>query len=69
MSDKKFIDGRIVGGCSLHAAENPALCVGKTHRWRTVECGGHAGSDRDIEECAVCGRQLNVSCNFDEDFS
>ena len=71
MSNKpaQFINGRIVGGHSMHDSEKPELCAGKRHEWRTVECGGHAGEDRDIDECSRCGKQQNFKCSFDEDFS
>lgn len=64
---EQFISGRIVGGSSLHDQESP--CVPPCGQWRTVECGGHAGEDRDIVECSKCGRQKNVACDFDEEFS
>lgn len=37
---------------------------------RTIVCGTDPeGDDRDIVECARCGRQWETSCNFDEDMS
>jgi hypothetical protein len=67
---EQFINGRIVGGCSLHDAEDATKCNGyKCGPWRVVECGGHAGEDRDIVECATCGKQKKVACDFDEEFS
>jgi hypothetical protein len=67
---KTMVAGRIAGGHSIHAAEDPSKCPGGRHEhWRTVECGGHAGSDRDIIECSRCGQQRNVACDFDEEFS
>lgn len=74
MSDrpKSFVNGRIVGGYSLHDTVDRTKCEGGRRHlgsWRTVECGGHAGEDRDIIECAECGEQRNMACNFDEEFS
>jgi len=63
---------RITGGYSTHDAEKPELCKRGVERcgpWRVVECGGIAGEDRDIEECQKCGRQANVRCKFDEEYS
>jgi hypothetical protein len=66
----QLVNGRIVGGHSLHAAENPDKCPNGVHGyWRTVECGGLAGEDRDILECSRCGQQKNVRCDFDEEYS
>lgn len=61
-----------VGGFSLHAEVHLGKCKsGLRHKgpWRVVECGGLAGEDRDIIECAECGEQRNVSCDFDEEYS
>ena len=78
MSEKPttFVNGRIRGGYSLHdEVKTDTRCkdgvwpnkhVGP---WRTVECGGHAGEDRDIVECSECGAQINVRCNFDEEYA
>lgn len=67
---KRFEGGRISGGCSLHDEAKPDLCRGgHPGHWRTVDCEGYAGSGRDIIECARCGEQRNVSCNFEDDFS
>lgn len=67
---------RITGGHSLHAAvKSDTACKDglwpNQHKgpWRTVECGGKAGEDRDVVECAECGVQKNVACNFDEEYS
>lgn len=70
--EKTLVNGRIVGGCSLHAEVHLGKCSsGLRHKgpWRVVECGGLAGEDRDIIECAECGEQRNVGCNFDEEYS
>ncbi|HNB43299.1 MAG TPA: hypothetical protein PLL72_03790 [Burkholderiaceae bacterium] len=78
MTDKRFESGRIVGGCSLHAAFNPAQCPRENVQqhldevrcgpWRVVDCCGVV-DEHDIEECARCGRQATVACSFDEDCS
>lgn len=62
---------RIVGGSSLHQHEDPTKCPGGNHKgmWRVVECGGIAGEGRDIIECSSCGQQVNVACDFDEEYS
>lgn len=62
-----FVNGRVVGGSSLHPEEKLEGC--SLHRWRTVDCEGFAGPGRDIVECGSCGRQENVACNFDDDFA
>jgi len=70
--EKRLVDGRIVGGYSLHASVDSTKCQGGLRHkgpWRTVDCCGLAGEDRDIIECSECGEQRNVGCNFDEDFS
>ena len=36
-----------------------------SHHWRTVACDGES----DVIECSICGKQLLVQCNFDEDCS
>lgn len=77
MSDKKqFIEGRIVGGYSMHDSFKPELCPGNGVRGlvsgcgsgRCVDCCGVA-DDRDIIECTKCGLQWSEGCSFDEDFS
>ena len=68
---ERYVDGRIVGGCSLHAAYNPNLCQPYHHRCpepRTVDCCGVV-DEHDIVECSHCGKQWTVPCNFDEDYS
>lgn len=74
MSGEQFINGRIVGGHSRFAAElpddqKPDACKSGHHHWRCVDCCNHAGDERDIDECSECGRQINVRCNFDEEYS
>jgi hypothetical protein len=68
--------GRITGGCSLHdKVKTDTRCKdglwpnGHVGPWRTVDCCDSAGADRDIVECAECGTQKNVACNFDEEYS
>lgn len=69
MRPKEFINGRIMGGYSLHDTPQPERCAaGHPGHWRTVDCENNAGSGRDIIECARCGEQRNVACNFDDDF-
>lgn len=66
---KQFINGRIVGGHSLHETEKPELCPNGYHdHWRVVDCCGQE-DDRDIIECSRCGQQRNAACSFDEDMS
>lgn len=68
---KRYVGGRIVGGCSLHDAEKPELCQKRMHRCpepRTVDCCGVV-DEHDIVECHRCGKQWTVPCNFDEDYS
>ena len=66
---KQFINGRIVGGYSLHETEKPELCPNGNHeQWRVVDCCGQE-DDRDIIECSRCGRQQSCACSFDEDMS
>ena len=62
MSTASLIDGRLVGGYSLHEREDPAMCPNGIHRgaWLTIQCGGLAGSGKDIVECTSCGKQRNV---------
>lgn len=76
MSEAAFVNGRVVGGCTLFdAVKTDTRCkdglwpnehVGP---WRCVDCCGFAGDDRDIVECAECGAQQNVKCAFDEEYS
>lgn len=71
MIPKDFIEGRIVGGHSLHPAHNPQLCkrgIEKCGHWRTVDCC-RVEEDRDIIECSKCGEQRSAKCNFDDEYS
>jgi hypothetical protein len=68
---ENYQNGRIVGGYSSHAAEDAEkakACGPYGHSWRCVDCCG-VEADRDILECCRCGRQISVSCSFDEEFS
>lgn len=68
---KRYVGGRIVGGCSLHAAHEPNRCQPYHHRCpepRVVDCCGVV-DEHDIVECSHCGKQWTVPCNFDEDYS
>lgn len=75
MADKsRFIDGRIVGGNSLHARHDPTLChdpFGRGPQCGTARCVDCCGveDDRDILECERCGKQWSVRCTFDDDFA
>jgi len=69
MAKPNLVNGRIVGGYSLHDAHKPELCKHDSKCfWRCVDCCG-VKDDRDIVECSTCGQQKSVRCNFDEDFS
>lgn len=69
---------RIVGGYSLHAAydaskcprENEALAQQgeKCGHFRCVDCCKQE-EERDVEECDRCGRQISVTCSFDDEYS
>jgi hypothetical protein len=69
---KQVVEGRIVGGCSMHGAYNPALC--ERHGGpncgepRVVDCCS-VEPDRDILECSKCGKQWSAPCSFDDDYS
>lgn len=65
---KQFIGGRIVGGYSLHAQEQPELCDRKCPEPRCVDCCG-VTDEVDIMECPKCGKQWSGPCSFDEDYS
>ena len=68
---RRYVDGRIVGGCSLHATYKPELCQKHLDRCpepRTVDCCGVV-DEHDIIECSRCGKQWTVPCNFDDDYS
>lgn len=66
MTPNSSPEDRVRGGHSMHDAENPTLCPDKRHEhWRVVRCR----NDRDIVECSRCGKQRDVPCNFDEDYS
>jgi hypothetical protein len=67
---------RIVGGHSLHTAHDPQKCPRDNPDLRDERCGSARCVDccrqvdgMDVEECTKCGRQRQVSCYFDEDFS
>ncbi len=67
-----FINGRIVGGYSLHAARDPDKCKGGLYHigpWRVVDCCKVWGPETDIVECVECGEQHKVRCSFDEEYS
>lgn len=61
---------RIRGGYSLHDEHKPELCKSDEGcgSWRCVDCCG-VEDERDVIECARCGKQRSVRCSFDEDFS
>jgi len=65
---------RVYGGYSLHEQHKPELCPSRIGRSpecgeaRVVDCCG-VEEDRDIVECALCGKQWSVRCSFDDDFS
>jgi len=68
---KRYVAGRVKGGCSLHDAEKPELCQKHLQRCpepRTVDCCGMV-REHDVIECSRCGKQWTVPCNFDEDYS
>lgn len=68
---KRFLGGRVIGGCSLHDTEKPELCqkhLRSCPEPRTVDCCGVV-EERDIVECSRCGKQWSVPCNFDQDYS
>lgn len=54
---------RVSGGHSLYATEQP--CTAPCGFDRTLICV----DDRDVVECSKCGRQREVACNFDEEYS
>lgn len=62
------IEQRVKNEHTLHDSVTEGACP-EGHHWRTVLCGGAAGEDRDIVECSGCGRQVNVRCDFDEDYA
>lgn len=69
---KRYVDGRIVGGCSLHAQHKPELCTPESCQKETarcVDCCEYAGEDQDIVECLRCGKQWRTPCTFDEEYS
>lgn len=51
----------------LHDEEDEDLCVGHPCRqiWRAVECDG----DRDVLECATCGKVRTAACSFDDEYA
>jgi hypothetical protein len=54
---------RVKGECSLKDAETADPHC--RHSWRVIFCD----SDEDVVECANCGRQRVVRCNFDYDYA
>lgn len=70
-------DDRIQGGSSLHDHFDRSTCPRENISlswsgircgpWRVVDCC-KAQADRDVEECARCGRQQSVRCSFDEEY-
>lgn len=60
---------RIKGKHSRHEVEDSSKCPYENHIWRTLVCEGVAGEGRDIVECYICGKQANIRCNFDEEYS
>ena len=58
---------RVVNEHTLYDAPTGTHCQerGFNHQWRTVECDG----ETDVVECAYCGDQHTVACNFDEEYS
>jgi hypothetical protein len=59
--------GRATTDQSLHAAEVLGRCERGAHWWRTIACDGIA--DRDVIECATCGKQVTTRCIFDGEYS
>lgn len=68
MREPGIVNGRLVGGYSLHDKEISGACPDR-HHYRVIECGGLAGEGRDILECSRCGKQYSGPCDFDEEFS
>lgn len=66
--EKSFVNGRIVGGYSMHDGHKPELCPNPTYNFclglaRCVDCCG-VEDDRDIIECSRCGKQWSERCSF-----
>ena len=59
--------GRATTDQSLHAAEVLGRCERGAHRWRVIACDGI--TDRDVDECATCGKQITAPCSFDKEYS
>ncbi len=61
---------RIRGGCSLHETCDPTKCDARHTGgiWRVVDCCKQA-EDMDVIECSICGKQMSVRCDFDEEYS
>lgn len=61
--------GRITAsdsGFSMFEAEDEEKSKNCAHSWRCIVCWD---SEADIDECRNCGRQVERSCNFDDDMS
>lgn len=58
---------RAIVEMSLHAKESDTICRAGEHKWRVIVCDG--ASDRDVDECVTCGRQITTRCSFDEEYS
>lgn len=57
---------RVYNETCLHEFEKPELCPRGEHKvWRTVKCT----LDIDVVECSRCGKQKEVTCAFEDDFS
>ena len=69
---------RIRGGFSTHDNYDPTKCPrqscspGPYHLkcgpWRVVDCCKRT-PNIDVEECQQCGKQVEGTCHFDEDYS
>ena len=56
---------RVQFECSLHKEESPASVSCQHLLWRTIACD----YETDIVECASCGRQRVVRCDFDGEYA
>lgn len=61
---------RITGGHSLHEEHDPTKCLNSGCRafWRVVDCCKQT-PEKDVEECATCGKQRQVACSFDDEYA